>query len=71
MRIRQIALVTRELAPVVETLEQVLAVEVCFRDPGVGVFGLENALFPIGDTFLEVVSPVREGRERRPTPRAP
>jgi hypothetical protein len=61
VRIRQIALVARELAPVVETLEQVLDVEVCFRDPGVGVFGLENALLPIGDTFLEVVSPVRAG----------
>jgi len=59
VRIRQLALVARELAPVVETLEQVLGVEVCFRDPGIGVFGLENALFPIGDTFLEVVSPVR------------
>jgi hypothetical protein len=60
VRIRQIALVASELTPVVEALEQVLGVEVCFRDPGVGVFGLENALFPIGDTFLEVVSPVRE-----------
>jgi hypothetical protein len=60
MRIRQIALVARDLAPAVETLEQVLGVEVCFRDPGVGVFGLENALVSIGDTFLEVVSPVRD-----------
>jgi hypothetical protein len=59
VRIRQVALVARELAPVVETLEQVLSVEVCFRDPAVELFGLENALFPIGDTFLEVVSPVR------------
>lgn len=60
MRIRQIALVARELGPAVEQLGQVLGVEVCFRDPAVGVFGLENALFPIGDTFLELVSPVRE-----------
>lgn len=34
--------------------------EVCFRDPAVSLFGLENALFPTGDAFLEVVSPVRE-----------
>ena len=31
-----------------------------FHDPDVDVFGLENAVFNIGDTFLEVVAPVRE-----------
>lgn len=59
--IRQIALVASELEPVVEDLCAVLGVEVCFRDPGVGEFGLVNALMPIGDTFLEVVCPAREG----------
>lgn len=59
MRIRQIALVARELEPSVGLLEDVLGVEVCFRDPGVALFGLQNALFPLGDSFLEVVSPVR------------
>ncbi|MDX6586850.1 MAG: hypothetical protein QOI31_1323 [Solirubrobacterales bacterium] len=29
-----------------------------YRDPTVGYFGLTNAVFAIGDTFLEVVSPV-------------
>ena len=38
-----------------------LGVELCFRDPGVATFGLRNALFPIGDQFLEVVSPTRDG----------
>ena len=28
-----------------------------FRDPGVGEFGLTNALMPLGETWLEVVSP--------------
>ncbi|MEN8184537.1 MAG: VOC family protein [Myxococcota bacterium] len=59
MRIRQIALVARQLEPVVASLERVLGIEVCFRDPEIGVFGLENAVFPVGDTFLEVVSPLR------------
>ena len=36
-------------------------VEVAFRDPGVAAFGLQNAVMPIGRTFLEVVSPVQEG----------
>jgi hypothetical protein len=59
--IRQIALVARKLEPAVQELCAVLGVEVCFHDPGVGEFGLRNALMPIRDTFLEVVSPVREG----------
>jgi hypothetical protein len=58
---RQICLVARRLAPVVDELRSKLGLEVCHRDPGVGKYGLENALFPIGDKFLEVVAPVREG----------
>jgi hypothetical protein len=59
MHIRQIALVARELEPAVSLLTTLLDVEVGYRDPGVAQFGLENAVMPIGDTFLEVVSPVR------------
>jgi hypothetical protein len=29
-----------------------------YRDPGVAYFGLSNTVFAIGDTFLEIVSPV-------------
>jgi hypothetical protein len=57
--VRQVALVARELEPVVEDLCQVLGIEVCVHDPGVEVFGLHNAVMPIGSTFLEVVSPLR------------
>ena len=60
LRLRQIALVAEKLAPVEAELIDVLGIEVCFRDPGVGHFGLENALFPIGNQLLEVVAPVRE-----------
>jgi catechol 2,3-dioxygenase-like lactoylglutathione lyase family enzyme len=60
MRLRQIALVAPDLEPAVADLCAVLGVEVGFRDPGVGIFGLENAVMPIGDTFLEVVAPVRD-----------
>lgn len=61
MRIRQLALVARELEPVVDDLCAVLSVEVAFRDPGVSNFGLSNALLALGDTFLEVVSPTQAG----------
>jgi hypothetical protein len=59
MRLRQIALVARELDPVVDDLCAVFGLQVAFNDPGVGVFGLRNAVIPVGDTFLEVVSPVQ------------
>jgi hypothetical protein len=32
-----------------------------FHDPGVREFGLHNAVMPVGDTFLEVVSPLVPG----------
>jgi hypothetical protein len=61
MHIRQIALAARHLEPAVRTLTSVLGVEISVRDPGVAQFGLENAVMPIGTTFLEVVSPSRAG----------
>ncbi len=59
MRLRQIALVARDLTPVVADLCAVLDLGAPFHDPGVAEFGLRNAVMPVGDTFLEVVSPVR------------
>lgn len=61
MRIRQMALVAEQLQPIVDDLCAVFGIEVGFNDPGVGAFGLENAVIPIGDTFLEVVVPKEEG----------
>lgn len=59
MRLRQVALAARDLEKTVEDLCAVLDLEVGFRDPGVAFFGLANAVLPVGDCFLEVVSPVR------------
>jgi hypothetical protein len=61
LRLRQIALVARALAPVVAELRDVFGLEVAYRDPTVSTFGLENAVIPVGHQFLEVVAPVREG----------
>ena len=60
MRIRQLVLVSDERDPVVKNLCEVFDIEVAFYDPGIIHFGLENAVLPVGDTFLEVVSPVQE-----------
>lgn len=59
-RLRQVALVARDLEPAVAALCDVFDVEPSYRDPAVGVFGLHNAVIPIGNQFLEVVSPIRD-----------
>lgn len=61
LRMRQLALVANKLAPVVDDLHAVFGLEVGHRDPGVKVFGLENALLPVGSQFIEVVAPIKEG----------
>jgi len=60
MRLRQIALAASDLGATSAALCDVLGIGGPFHDPGVAVFGLENAVFPVGETFLEVVSPVRD-----------
>ncbi len=61
LRLRQIALVGADLPATEAAICDVLGVEVCYRDPGVAYFGLENALFPVGNQILEVVAPTKEG----------
>ena len=61
LRLRQVCLVARELAPVEAALCDVFDLKVCHRDPAVSAYGLENILLPIGDNFLEVVAPLRVG----------
>lgn len=60
IHLRQICLVAQVLEPVIVNLTQVLGIERCYVDPGVGHFGLENTLMPIGCNFLEVVAPVQD-----------
>ena len=61
VRLRQVALVARDLEPVVQAARKELGLEETepFRDPGIAAFGLQNAVMAVGDTFLEVVSPVQ------------
>ena len=60
-RLRQVALVARDLAATAGQLADELGLGQSYRDPGVGEFGLDNAVFAVGDTFLEVVSPITGG----------
>lgn len=59
MRLRQIALVAADLAAARRDIVAVLGLGPDYADPGVAEFGLGNAVWPVGDTFLEVVSPIR------------
>ena len=56
-RLRQAVLVARDLAPVSDRLQSELGLGEPFADPGVGAFGLHNAVYAIGDGFIEVISP--------------
>jgi hypothetical protein len=57
VRLRQAVLVAAELEPVASSLRSALGLGEPFRDPGVGEFGLTNAVFALGDCFLEVIAP--------------
>jgi glyoxalase-like protein len=58
-RLRQVALVARDREKTAAALQETFGWPDPFNDPGVAEFGLINAVFPVGDTFVEVVSPAR------------
>ncbi len=60
IRLRQVVVAARDLDSTVDRLCADLGLSVCFRDPGVAEFGLHNALFSVGDQFIEVVSPIAD-----------
>jgi hypothetical protein len=61
VRLRQVVLVARDLEPVAATLRARLELGEPFRDPAVEAFGLRNAVMALGDTFIEVISPITSG----------
>jgi hypothetical protein len=61
VRLRQVVLVAQELEPVAGRLCEELGLGEPFADPNVGEFGIHNAVFALGDTFIEVISPMQEG----------
>jgi hypothetical protein len=61
VRLRQAVLVAAELEAVAARLREELGLGEPFADPGVAEFGLVNAVFALGDCFLEVISPKQDG----------
>ena len=62
-RLRQAVMAVSDLDRSVEALRSSLELGEPFADPVIDYFGLRNAVFAIGDTFLEMVSPIREGTD--------
>ena len=61
LRLRQAVVAVTDLDSSAEYLQSELGLGEPFADPDVAYFGLRNAVFAIGDTFLELVSPAGEG----------
>jgi Glyoxalase-like domain len=59
VRLRQVVLAAPDLQPLADQIQGHFGLPEPFHDPGVAEFGLENAVFAVGDTFLEIVSPTR------------
>jgi hypothetical protein len=58
LRLRQVCLVASDLPGVIADMRAIFGVKLAYQDPNVRRYGLENALFPFGLAFVEVVSPV-------------
>jgi len=59
-RLRQAVVAAIDLDETCAAIERKLGGRAPFHDEGVGHFGLRNAVYALGDTFLEVVSPIRD-----------
>ena len=60
----QITLVVHDLAETERAFREAYGLRVAFRDPGVGLWGLDNSVLPMGDRFIELLSPHRSESAR-------
>lgn len=61
LRLRQIAVAVTDLGAARADSEAIFGVGHAHEDPGVGRYGLRNAVYRLGDTFLELLTPVADG----------
>ena len=60
MRLRQLVIATSEMDLLADSICDLFELNRTFSDPELIVFGLQNVLIPLGDTFLELVTPIKE-----------
>ncbi len=58
-RLRQICLVTADLPRAIANMQAIFGVKLAYQDPHVRRYGLQNALFPVGLAFVEIVAPMQ------------
>lgn len=57
LRLRQLVLAAHDVEPAILQLRQLLGAGEPYRDPGVGQFGLANAVLTAGHDVVEVIAP--------------
>lgn len=60
LRLRQIALAVADLDTATSQASDILGLGSAYQDPAIVRYGLRNAVYAIGNTFLEFVSPITE-----------
>lgn len=60
-RLRQVVVAAHDRDMTESAFNRELGLGTAFHDPGVGDFGLINAVCPVADVFVEVVSPKSDG----------
>jgi hypothetical protein len=55
-RLRQLVFASKDMSPA-DDLRRLFDLDDAFPDPGVGEFGLDNAVFVLEDQFLEIIAP--------------
>ncbi|WP_063044280.1 VOC family protein [Nocardia pseudovaccinii] len=58
VRLRQFAFIAADLDAATEQVHATLGLEVAHRDESMSIFGLRNVVCPLGQDFIEVVSPL-------------
>jgi hypothetical protein len=60
LRLRQICLAVADLDPAMADLESIFGVALAYRDPLVEAYGVRNAVYPFGLSFVELVAPLAD-----------
>lgn len=60
LRLRQICLAVPDLGAAMADLEAIFGVALAFQDPKVEAYGVRNAVYPFGLSFVELVAPLHD-----------
>lgn len=61
LRLRQVCLASSTIEQDAADIGAIFGLRICHRDPRVMTFGVENVLFVVDSTFIEIVAPIEPG----------